>query len=95
MAEGTTDKKTSFATCLGGLYLPLKSKSMHDFISTGYIRECGKTLVDSEGDINNTVTYVQSLLDLKERFDQFLKNSFGTDHTFKQAICSVCERLNY
>ena len=58
-------------------------------IFAGYIRECGKTLVDSEGDINNTVTYVQSLLDLKERFDQFLKNSFGTDHTFKQAICSV------
>lgn len=59
----------------------------------GYIRECGKTLVDSEGDINNTVTYVQSLLDLKERFDQFLKNSFGNDHTFKQAICSEFEHF--
>lgn len=39
--------------------------------------------------MNNTVQYVQNLLDLKERFDLFLKNSFCNDHAFKQAISSV------
>lgn len=59
----------------------------------GYIRECGKTLVDQESDISNTVTYVQSLLDLKARFDHFLKNSFSNDHIFKQAISSEFEHF--
>ena len=45
--------------------------------------------MDQESDISNTVTYVQSLLDLKARFDHFLKNSFSNDHIFKQAISSV------
>ena len=31
----------------------------------------------------------QSLLDLKDRFDHFLHNSFNTDRLFKQAISSV------
>lgn len=31
----------------------------------------------------------QSLLDLKDRFDHFLNNSFGNDRLFKQAISSV------
>lgn len=31
----------------------------------------------------------QSLLDLKDRFDHFLNNSFNNDRLFKQAISSV------
>ena len=31
----------------------------------------------------------QSLLDLKDRFDHFLNNSFSNDRLFKQAISSV------
>lgn len=80
--------------CMYGLLarVPAGLQCMCDAMK-GYIRECGKTLVDSEGDVNNTVQYVQNLLDLKERFDLFLKNSFCNDHAFKQAISSEFEHF--
>ena len=36
-----------------------------------------------------TFVFLQSLLDLKDRFDHFLNNSFSNDRLFKQAISSV------
>ncbi|CAH3152792.1 unnamed protein product [Porites evermanni] len=54
----------------------------------GYLREQGKALVvEEEGEsCKNPITYIQSLLDLKDRFDHFLNNSFSNDRLFKQAI---------
>lgn len=54
----------------------------------GYLREQGKALVvEEEGESSkNPITYIQSLLDLKDRFDHFLNNSFNNDRLFKQAI---------
>lgn len=43
--------------------------------------ECGKT----------PIVFIQSLLDLKERFDSFLHNSFNDDKLFKQRINSDFE----
>ena len=43
--------------------------------------ECGKT----------PIVFVQSLLDLKERFDHFLRASFNEDKLFKQRINSDFE----
>ena len=34
-------------------------------------------------------SFYQSLLDLKDRFDHFLNNSFNNDRLFKQAISLV------
>lgn len=54
----------------------------------GYLREQGKALVvEEEGEsCKNPITYIQSLLNLKDRFDHFLNNSFSNDRLFKQAI---------
>ncbi|KAL9963581.1 hypothetical protein ACROYT_G027104 [Oculina patagonica] len=61
----------------------------------GYLREQGKALVvEEEGEsCKNPITYIQSLLDLKDRFDHFLNNSFSNDRLFKQAISSEFEHF--
>ncbi|KAK3854166.1 hypothetical protein Pcinc_039334, partial [Petrolisthes cinctipes] len=39
----------------------------------------------------NAITFVQNLLDLKDRFDHFLHNSFNNDKIFKQMIAADFE----
>ncbi|CAB3386853.1 Hypothetical predicted protein [Cloeon dipterum] len=72
-----------------------------------YLREQGKGLVQEEEDSKqneaaaatglpcsggtNAISFVQKLLDLKDRFDHFLKNSFGNDRIFKQVIAADFE----
>ena len=60
----------------------------HDFVR--YLREEGKALVtqatDEQSQQTNAVTYIQNLLELKDRFDSFLLNSFSNDKFFKQVI---------
>ncbi|XP_022170052.1 cullin-3 isoform X1 [Myzus persicae] len=65
-------------------------KTMADSVSQ-YLRELGKSLVQ-EQDINtNAVNYIQSLLDLKDRFNFFLVHSFNNDKMFKQMIAADFE----
>lgn len=61
----------------------------------GYLREQGKALVvEEEGESGkNPIAYIQSLLELKDRFDHFLNNSFSNDKLFKQAISSEFEHF--
>ncbi|XP_013775043.1 cullin-3-like [Limulus polyphemus] len=66
-------------------------KTMADCVSS-YLREQGKALVtEDEGGKGDALTFVQSLLDLKDRFDHFLHHSFGNDRFFKQMIASDFE----
>ncbi|XP_076339950.1 cullin-3-A-like [Tachypleus tridentatus] len=66
-------------------------KTMVDCVSS-YLREQGKALVtEEEGGKGDALTFVQSLLDLKDRFDHFLHHSFGNDRFFKQMIASDFE----
>merc|ERR1719193_1155735 len=55
-----------------------------------YLREEGKALVtqatDEQSQQTNAVTYIQNLLELKDRFDDFLTQSFSNDKYFKQGI---------
>jgi len=55
-----------------------------------YLREEGKALVtqatDEQSQQTNAVTYIQNLLELKDRFDDFLIQSFSNDKYFKQVI---------
>lgn len=39
----------------------------------------------------NAITYVQNLLDLKDKFDCFLRSSFDNDRFFKQTIAGDFE----
>merc|ERR1719479_846468 len=41
----------------------------------------------------NAISYVQSLLDLKDRYDDFLTSSFNNDKYFKQVISSDFEHF--
>ncbi|KAK3922428.1 Cullin-3 [Frankliniella fusca] len=65
-------------------------KTVSQCVST-YLREQGKALVQEEEGGTNAITFVQNLLDLKDRFDKFLHESFGNDKTFKQVIASDFE----
>ncbi|CAG0901378.1 unnamed protein product [Darwinula stevensoni] len=65
-------------------------KTMSDCVSH-YLREQGKALVAEEGEGKNPISFVQSLLDLKERFDHFLLKSFNNERIFKQMIASNFE----
>lgn len=61
---------------------------------SGYLREQGKALVTEEGeDGKNAITYIQSLLDLKDRFDHFFHESFNKDSLFKKMISSDFEHF--
>lgn len=81
--------------------VPQGLRTMVDCISA-YLREQGKALVvepDSSAEpststaeptatvqTKNPITYIQALLDLKDRFDHFLNEAFSNDQLFKQMI---------
>ena len=60
---------------------------------SGFLRDTGKSMVtedpSGEGPGRNAVTYVQSLLDLRDQYNMFLEQSFGSHQLFKNAISSV------
>jgi cullin 3 len=59
---------------------------------SAYLREQGKALVtEEEGSKGDAVSFVQSLLDLKDRFDTFLSNSFNGDKEFLKMIAKDFE----
>uniref|UniRef100_A0A2S2P2L0 Cullin-3 n=2 Tax=Schizaphis graminum TaxID=13262 RepID=A0A2S2P2L0_SCHGA len=65
-------------------------KTMSDCVSQ-YLREIGKSLVQEENINTNAISYIQSLLDLKDRFNFFLVHSFNNDKMFKQMIAADFE----
>lgn len=67
-------------------------KTIVDCVS-GYLREQGRMLVKEEESGTNPITYVQNLLDLKDRFDHFLNHSFNNDKIFKHMISSDFEHF--
>lgn len=82
------NNKTDDLACMYKLFIRVQNglKTMCDCISV-YLREQGKAIVSEEGeDGKNAITYIQSLLDLKDRFDHFLHESFSDDKQFKQMI---------
>ncbi|XP_052783595.1 cullin-3-like [Mya arenaria] len=87
------NNKTDDLGCMYKLLVrvPNGLKTMCGCIS-GYLREQGKALVSEEGeDGKNAITYVKNLLDLKDRFDHFLHESFSNDNLFKKMVSSDFE----
>ncbi|RWS04386.1 cullin-3-A-like protein [Dinothrombium tinctorium] len=59
---------------------------------SAYLREQGKALVsEDEGGKGDAVSFVQSLLELKDRFDTFLHQSFNGDKEFLKMIAKDFE----
>jgi cullin 3 len=57
-----------------------------------YLRDLGKNLVtETEGQKCDAVAYVQSLLELKDRFDLFLNQSFNGDKEFLKMVAKDFE----
>ncbi|XP_046362624.1 cullin-3-A-like [Haliotis rufescens] len=87
------NNKTDDLACMYKLFIRVQKglKTMCECISK-YLREQGRALVVEEGEEGkNAITYIQSLLDLKDRFDHFLHESFSDDKQFKQMISSDFE----
>lgn len=90
------NQKTEDLACMYKLFGRVADglKTMSDCVSH-YLREQGKALVQEEEHqpATNAISFVQSLLDLKDRFDHFLLNSFANDKIFKQMIASDFEHF--
>jgi cullin 3 len=88
------NNKTDDLACMYKLFSRVKDglKPIIDCVS-GYLREQGKLLVKEEEGGTNPITFVQNLLDLKDRFDHFLHSSFNNDKNFKQMISSDFEHF--
>lgn len=84
--------KTDDLACMYKLFSRVTDgiKTISECVSK-YLREQGTSLVkEDEGGVN-PITYVQNLLDLKDRFDHFLHHSFNFEKTFKHMISSDFE----
>ncbi|XP_014674354.1 PREDICTED: cullin-3-A-like [Priapulus caudatus] len=88
------NQKTEDLACMYKLLKRVEGglEAMSQCVSS-YLREQGKALVteSEDAETKNPINYVQSLLDLKDRFDHFLHESFGDDMKFKQVISSDFE----
>ncbi|XP_063696703.1 cullin-3-like [Culicoides brevitarsis] len=86
--------KTDDLACMYKLFARVKDglKTISDCVSS-YLREQGKLLVKEEESGTNPITFVQNLLDLKDRFDYFLNHSFDNDKIFKNMISSDFEHF--
>ncbi|ESN98221.1 hypothetical protein HELRODRAFT_101759 [Helobdella robusta] len=88
------NNKTEDLDCMFRLFSVVHDglKTMSDCISA-HLREQGKSLITENSNGCNPITYIQSLLDLKDRFDHFLHESFSNDRLFKQMISSDFEHF--
>ncbi|KAL1123778.1 hypothetical protein AAG570_001551 [Ranatra chinensis] len=88
------NQKTDDLACMYKLFsrVPNGLKTMSDCVSL-YLRSQGIALVLEQESTTNPITFVQNLLDLKDRLDHFLFNSFNNDKTFKQMIASEFEHF--
>eukprot|EP01088_Endostelium_zonatum_P006174 TRINITY_DN1827_c0_g4_i1.p1 TRINITY_DN1827_c0_g4~~TRINITY_DN1827_c0_g4_i1.p1 ORF type:complete len:733 (-),score=139.94 TRINITY_DN1827_c0_g4_i1:78-2276(-) len=63
---------------------------MKDKISN-YVKETGKKMVQDPNKQKNPDQYVQSLLDLKDKYDKLLVQAFNSDKTFQHSINQAFE----
>lgn len=62
--------------------------TMREIISN-YVRETGKALITDEEKQKDHLGLIQSLLDLKDKYDKLLKAAFNDDKYFTQALNQV------
>ncbi|XP_053697059.1 cullin-3 [Sabethes cyaneus] len=86
--------KTEDLACMYKLFSRVNGglKTIADCVSQ-HLRSMGKNLVKEEESGTNPITFVQNLLDLKDRFDHFLHHSFNNDKIFKNMISSDFEHF--
>lgn len=87
--------KTEDLACMYKLFSRLKEEGLKTIAEcvSAHLREQGRLLVKEEENGTNPITFVQNLLDLKDRYDHFLHHSFNNDKIFKQMISSDFEHF--
>lgn len=88
--------KTEDLACMYKLFSRLNDDALKTIAEavSGYLREQGRSLVTvKEDEQTNPITFVQNLLDLKDRFNHFLIHSFNNDKIFKNMISSDFEHF--
>ena len=88
------NQKTDDLACMYKLFcrVPNGLQAIISCISA-YLREQGKALVtEEEGGKGDAVTFVQSLLELKDRFDNYLQKSFNND---KEVLKMIAKDFEY
>ncbi|CAB0005995.1 unnamed protein product [Nesidiocoris tenuis] len=87
-------QKTDDLACMYKLFSRVADglKTMSECVSL-YLREQGKKLVEEQEPSTNAISFVQNLLDLKDRLDHFLHNSFKNDKLFKHMIAADFEHF--
>lgn len=88
--------KTDDLACMYKLFSRLNDDALKTIAEavSGYLREQGRSLVTTKDDEQpNPITFVQNLLDLKDRFNHFLVHSFNNDKIFKNMISSDFEHF--
>lgn len=88
--------KTEDLACMYKLFSRLNDDALKTIAEavSGYLREQGRSLVTvKEDEQTNPITFVQNLLDLKDRFNHFLVHSFNNDKIFKNMISSDFEHF--
>ncbi|XP_031623522.1 cullin-3 isoform X1 [Contarinia nasturtii] len=88
--------KTEDLACIYKLFSRLNDDALKTIAEavSGYLREQGRQLVTvKEDEQTNPITFVQNLLDLKDRFNHFLVHSFNNDKIFKNMISSDFEHF--
>ena len=58
----------------------------HKVVKNNYTLFIGGSTTNAGGVGQNAISYVQNLLDLKDRYDDFLAKSFNNDKYFKQVM---------
>jgi cullin 3 len=66
--------------------------TMKDIISN-FVRETGKALIMDEEKQKEHLFLVQSLLDLKDKYDKLLSAAFSNDKMFMQALNQVSSQF--
>ncbi|XP_012281078.1 cullin-3 [Orussus abietinus] len=87
--------KTEDLGCMYKLFSRVNDglRTVGDCVSQ-FLREQGRAIVQQEHEsATNAIHFVQNLLNLKDRFDHFLKCSFNNDKLFKQMIASDFEHF--
>ena len=75
------------------LFTKVKGQDMIKDQLSAYIRDCGRRVVQDEERMKDPSTYVQALLDIKEKYDRLLALAFMADKTFQHAINQAFEHF--
>eukprot|EP00743_Colponemidia_sp_Colp-15_P002799 GILK01003029.1.p1 GENE.GILK01003029.1~~GILK01003029.1.p1 ORF type:complete len:733 (-),score=137.04 GILK01003029.1:128-2326(-) len=70
--------------------VPATLTEMRDALSA-YVKEIGKALVTDQEKLKDPVIYVQGLLELKDKYDTIVSNSFKNDKQFQKTLKEAFE----